>query len=342
MTPDLPDDVKRWTSKRRAAVVMAILKGETSAQEVARKYGLRVAEVENWKDRFEMGAENALRTKPRDENAAREGGAADEDGGRFVLADVARIREASEAVGSGVEGVGAVALSHARHFASGATQGSFAPYGEARIIRCRQSRCHKNRCVARRHTGRGGVRDGSGDDGCEGREVIESERVVCEVAGAGVRVDRAGEGHIPTGALHVAAVFAGPVLEFGGEAIAGPPNGPVPATTTGGGAGGGGEPVVRREVSPACGGGAGLSARHTSGMERRKAGGGRLARSLGSWGRGYSRQYCWWRGFCVTRGRNLSLDRVRIECATISYSRAKATNVAVRRSSGIRAMDWSR
>ena len=72
MTPDLPDDVKRWTSKRRAAVVMAILRGETSAQEVARKYGLRVAEVEEWKDRFEMGAENALRTKPRDENAARE------------------------------------------------------------------------------------------------------------------------------------------------------------------------------------------------------------------------------------------------------------------------------
>ena len=38
--------VQRWTAKRRANLVLSILKGETSVQEAARRYGLRVAEVE--------------------------------------------------------------------------------------------------------------------------------------------------------------------------------------------------------------------------------------------------------------------------------------------------------
>ena len=38
-------DVQRWTAKRRVALVTSILKGETSAQEAARKHGLTVAEI---------------------------------------------------------------------------------------------------------------------------------------------------------------------------------------------------------------------------------------------------------------------------------------------------------
>jgi transposase-like protein len=72
MPSELPDNVQRWTAKRRAAVVTMILKGETSSQEVARKYGLRVADVEEWRDRFLVGAENALRSRRRDEMAARD------------------------------------------------------------------------------------------------------------------------------------------------------------------------------------------------------------------------------------------------------------------------------
>ena len=40
--PELPDELQRWTSKRRAALVLVIIKGETTAQEAARKHGLRV------------------------------------------------------------------------------------------------------------------------------------------------------------------------------------------------------------------------------------------------------------------------------------------------------------
>ena len=69
---EVPEDVQRWTAKRRAALVLSILKGETSVQEAARKHGLKVAEIEAWKDRYLVAAENALRTRPRDEEALRE------------------------------------------------------------------------------------------------------------------------------------------------------------------------------------------------------------------------------------------------------------------------------
>jgi len=64
-----PGEVQRWTAKRRTALVVSIIKGETSAQEAARKHGLTVAEVEEWKEKFLFGAENALRSRPRDDEA---------------------------------------------------------------------------------------------------------------------------------------------------------------------------------------------------------------------------------------------------------------------------------
>ena len=68
----IPEDVQRWTSKRRAALVLSIPKGETSAQEAARKHGLTVAEIEDWRERFLLAAENALRSRPKDEEALKD------------------------------------------------------------------------------------------------------------------------------------------------------------------------------------------------------------------------------------------------------------------------------
>jgi len=62
---ELPEDMQRWTAKRRAALVLAILRGDTSIQEAARRHDLTMAEVEEWKDRFLLAAENALRTRTR-------------------------------------------------------------------------------------------------------------------------------------------------------------------------------------------------------------------------------------------------------------------------------------
>ncbi len=43
---------KRWTAKRRAALVLELLRGDTSVAEAARKHGLTVAEIEDWRERF--------------------------------------------------------------------------------------------------------------------------------------------------------------------------------------------------------------------------------------------------------------------------------------------------
>jgi len=72
MVADIPENVERWTAKRRVALVVSILKGETSVAEAARKHALTVAEVEEWRDRFLLGAENALRARPKDEEALRD------------------------------------------------------------------------------------------------------------------------------------------------------------------------------------------------------------------------------------------------------------------------------
>lgn len=66
------NEIQRWTAKRRSALIISILRGETSEPEAARQHGLTVAEIQDWREKFLAGAENALRSKPRDEEAMRE------------------------------------------------------------------------------------------------------------------------------------------------------------------------------------------------------------------------------------------------------------------------------
>jgi hypothetical protein len=48
------------------------LKEETSVPAAGRKHGLTVAEIEEWRERFLLGAENALRARPKDEDALKD------------------------------------------------------------------------------------------------------------------------------------------------------------------------------------------------------------------------------------------------------------------------------
>lgn len=66
------ETLKRWTGKRRVALVLEILRGETTAAEAARRHGLTVAEIEQWKERVLGGAENALRSRPLDDEALKD------------------------------------------------------------------------------------------------------------------------------------------------------------------------------------------------------------------------------------------------------------------------------
>ena len=72
MAADASEPIERWTAKRRVALVVSILKGETSVAEAARTHGLTVVEVEGWREKFLTGAENALRTRPKDEDAVKD------------------------------------------------------------------------------------------------------------------------------------------------------------------------------------------------------------------------------------------------------------------------------
>src|SRR6185295_18714970 len=72
MASESADPIERWTAKRRVVLVVSILKGETSVAEAARTHGLTVAEVDDWREKFLLGAENALRTRPKDEDAVKD------------------------------------------------------------------------------------------------------------------------------------------------------------------------------------------------------------------------------------------------------------------------------
>lgn len=72
MSEENSGEIQRWTAKRRTALVVSILKGETSVAEAARQHGLKVSEIEDWQEKFLLAAENALRSRPRDEEALKD------------------------------------------------------------------------------------------------------------------------------------------------------------------------------------------------------------------------------------------------------------------------------
>ena len=52
--------------------MLDLLRGDVSVVEAARKHGLTIAEVEDWRERFLAGAENALRSRPADEDGQKD------------------------------------------------------------------------------------------------------------------------------------------------------------------------------------------------------------------------------------------------------------------------------
>ena len=68
----VPDDIQRWTARRRMALVLSVLKGELSEEDGAKRHGLTVSEIADWKDRVLQAAHNALRSRPRDADAIKD------------------------------------------------------------------------------------------------------------------------------------------------------------------------------------------------------------------------------------------------------------------------------
>ncbi|MFC3913001.1 DUF1153 domain-containing protein [Pseudaeromonas sharmana] len=63
---DGDEEIKRWTAKRKTALVMDIIQGKTTVSEAARGFDLAPSEIEEWVNDAKQGMENALRAKPLD------------------------------------------------------------------------------------------------------------------------------------------------------------------------------------------------------------------------------------------------------------------------------------
>jgi transposase-like protein len=62
----MEEEIKRWTAKRKSALVMDIIQGKTTVAKASRAHDLTPSEIESWVDDAKRGMENALRTQPED------------------------------------------------------------------------------------------------------------------------------------------------------------------------------------------------------------------------------------------------------------------------------------
>lgn len=60
------DEIKRWTAKRKSALVLEIIQGKVTVADASRAYDLTPSEIESWVEEGKRGMENALRAKPED------------------------------------------------------------------------------------------------------------------------------------------------------------------------------------------------------------------------------------------------------------------------------------
>ena len=64
MSAVMEEEIKRWTTRRKTALVLEIIQGKTTVAEASRSFDITPSEIEEWVDEGKRGMENALRTKP--------------------------------------------------------------------------------------------------------------------------------------------------------------------------------------------------------------------------------------------------------------------------------------
>lgn len=66
MDTRMEEEIKRWTAKRKTALILEILQGKTTVSEASRAHDLNPSEIEQWVEEGKRSMENALRSKPLD------------------------------------------------------------------------------------------------------------------------------------------------------------------------------------------------------------------------------------------------------------------------------------
>ncbi len=62
----MDEEIKRWTARRKSALVLDIIQGKTTVSESSRQFDLPPSEIESWIDQARAGMENALKAKLED------------------------------------------------------------------------------------------------------------------------------------------------------------------------------------------------------------------------------------------------------------------------------------
>lgn len=66
MSEVMEEEIKRWTARRKSALVLEIIQCKTAVAAASRQFDLAPAEIESWVGDGKRGMENALRAKPED------------------------------------------------------------------------------------------------------------------------------------------------------------------------------------------------------------------------------------------------------------------------------------
>jgi len=62
----MQEEIKRWTARRKSALVLKTIQGKTTVAAASRQFDLTPAEAESLVDDDKRGKENTLRSKPED------------------------------------------------------------------------------------------------------------------------------------------------------------------------------------------------------------------------------------------------------------------------------------
>ncbi len=66
MSTLMDEEIKRWTARRKTALVLEIIQGKATIAEASKAYNLPPSELESWIEDGKKGMENALRANPQD------------------------------------------------------------------------------------------------------------------------------------------------------------------------------------------------------------------------------------------------------------------------------------
>ena len=64
MSVVMEEEFKRWTAKRKAALVVDVIQGKTAVAEASRSFDIPTSEIEGWVEEGKRGMENALKARP--------------------------------------------------------------------------------------------------------------------------------------------------------------------------------------------------------------------------------------------------------------------------------------